>query len=179
MTVALLFSVVFWSACNKEKDPPDPCVGVSCENGGTCTSGACRCPNGYEGEYCQWTWSGGFFGDYKTTYTDSSGVELPYSITGRNEQDPEPTVFRWNSLVKGSNAPVPWNGVRCEITDRVNFTFRTGQVSPQGPFLGEQYRVIGGGGKRNEAQTLVEGFIRLQNVQSGAILRYEIFAERL
>lgn len=42
------FSAVTYTACNK-----DECKGVECSNGGTCVSGSCSCPVGYEGTTCQ------------------------------------------------------------------------------------------------------------------------------
>lgn len=31
----------------------DPCDGVTCENGGTCNSGKCDCPDGFSGSRCE------------------------------------------------------------------------------------------------------------------------------
>lgn len=36
-------------SCTKK----DPCEGVTCQNNGTCESGNCKCPLGYEGQFCQ------------------------------------------------------------------------------------------------------------------------------
>lgn len=41
-------SAITYTACNK-----DACKDVVCQNGGTCVSGACSCPTGYEGNNCQ------------------------------------------------------------------------------------------------------------------------------
>ena len=32
---------------------PDPCAGITCLNGGTCSNGVCQCPQGYTGTYCE------------------------------------------------------------------------------------------------------------------------------
>lgn len=32
---------------------PDPCLGVTCENGGVCVSGNCECPTGFTGLRCE------------------------------------------------------------------------------------------------------------------------------
>ena len=31
----------------------DPCVNISCQNGGTCSNGVCNCPSGYGGDTCE------------------------------------------------------------------------------------------------------------------------------
>ncbi len=33
--------------------PPDPCAGITCQNGGSCAAGACNCVGGYGGDRCQ------------------------------------------------------------------------------------------------------------------------------
>ncbi len=42
------FGAITYTACNK-----DECKDVVCSNGGTCVSGTCSCPAGYEGATCQ------------------------------------------------------------------------------------------------------------------------------
>jgi len=39
-------------SCTKEQDS---CENVSCQNGGTCLDGICDCPNGFVGEFCEFT----------------------------------------------------------------------------------------------------------------------------
>jgi hypothetical protein len=53
-----LFSAVLFTACtqssnNNATPTPDPCASVTCYNGGTCSNGACVCPSGWTGTYCQ------------------------------------------------------------------------------------------------------------------------------
>ncbi len=43
-----LVSTVLYTACEK-----DVCNNVSCQNGGSCNMGVCRCPVGYENTQCQ------------------------------------------------------------------------------------------------------------------------------
>jgi hypothetical protein len=60
LTLGALATITY-TACNK-----DECKDVVCQNGGTCVSGSCSCPTGYEGTNCQnktrdrfvGTWSG-------------------------------------------------------------------------------------------------------------------------
>ncbi len=42
------FAAVVYSSCTK-----DDCKDVVCQNGGTCVSGKCQCPTGYEGTNCE------------------------------------------------------------------------------------------------------------------------------
>ena len=44
----LTFSSVTYMACHKDK-----CRNVTCLNEGTCESGHCSCPTGYEGDRCE------------------------------------------------------------------------------------------------------------------------------
>lgn len=48
--ILLVLSIVafVFSGCKK-----DPCEGVVCSNGGTCSSGTCSCTTGYTGSSCQ------------------------------------------------------------------------------------------------------------------------------
>ena len=171
----LVFAATLWSSCSKDDGIVDPCQNKVCQNGGICKSGKCDCADGYEGDDCGYTWNGAFEGQWRATYTDSAG-SLPFTTQCDLKKDPDAAVFRWNRFIQTTGMGMYWDDVRCEITDRVNFTFRPGQISPSGFF--PTYRILAGGGKRNEAQTLIEGFVRLQNVQTGSIVRYELFVER-
>ena len=44
---ALLFTSLLVGSCKT-----DPCDTLKCQNGGTCASGACKCPEGYSGTEC-------------------------------------------------------------------------------------------------------------------------------
>lgn len=46
----LVFSIfLIFLSCSKS----DPCEGVVCKNGGTCSDGKCNCPSGWEGTLCE------------------------------------------------------------------------------------------------------------------------------
>ncbi len=47
-----LFCTVLFTACSKSNSS-DPCSGVTCQNGGSCSAGSCICPTGWTGAYCQ------------------------------------------------------------------------------------------------------------------------------
>ena len=51
LILVILISLLF-NGC-KKSDSGDPCVGVVCQNGGTCSNGECDCPDGYFGPECQ------------------------------------------------------------------------------------------------------------------------------
>lgn len=70
IAVLFLFSLIFISACNKDKTKYNdttlirPCDNVICLNGGTCNDGLCYCPQGFEGKQCATRWSDKFVGNY-------------------------------------------------------------------------------------------------------------------
>jgi YD repeat-containing protein len=49
----LIFSLLFAVACTQISCATDPCAKISCQNGGNCESGTCKCPNGYYGTNCE------------------------------------------------------------------------------------------------------------------------------
>lgn len=52
--------MVFFSACVK-----DPCLDLTCQNGGSCSDGFCQCPTGFEGAECDITAASRFVGTWK------------------------------------------------------------------------------------------------------------------
>ncbi len=67
------FGVVTYTSCTK-----DACKGVVCNNGGTCVSGSCSCPSGYEGTNCQNKTRDKFIGSWAGSDVCGSGT---YTIT--------------------------------------------------------------------------------------------------
>ncbi len=51
--------IMLYTACER-----NPCDNVTCFNGGSCNSGECRCPTGYEGTQCQTLSVSRFLGKY-------------------------------------------------------------------------------------------------------------------
>ncbi|MBW8051197.1 MAG: hypothetical protein FVQ77_12820 [Cytophagales bacterium] len=49
--VLMLMGVLAFTGCSK--DDPDPCDGVTCQNGGTCNGGICGCTERYTGNLCE------------------------------------------------------------------------------------------------------------------------------
>jgi hypothetical protein len=47
--LASLSLLIINYSCSKK----DPCEDIVCKNGGTCESGTCKCPTGYEGATCE------------------------------------------------------------------------------------------------------------------------------
>jgi len=47
MAILAFATFVFYQSCTK-----DPCKDVVCQHSGTCASGTCSCPVGYEGKFC-------------------------------------------------------------------------------------------------------------------------------
>lgn len=79
------FGAVTYTACNK-----DECKGVICENNGTCVSGVCSCPAGYEGARCQIVSSDKFLGNYTVTESCTLSGGIPAynaTITGSSSNE--------------------------------------------------------------------------------------------
>ncbi len=68
-----VFSTALYTSCSK-----DDCKDVVCNNGGTCVSGTCSCPSGYEGSTCQTASASKITG----TYTSSETCQPP--VAGGN-----------------------------------------------------------------------------------------------
>jgi hypothetical protein len=66
---ALIFSVLFLCTCRQDpKMPePNPCAGITCENGGICNDGKCNCPAGFSGEHCETYYTEILAGKYTST----------------------------------------------------------------------------------------------------------------
>ncbi|HEY9178072.1 MAG TPA: calcium-binding EGF-like domain-containing protein [Flavipsychrobacter sp.] len=67
------FSMVTYTACNK-----DECKDVVCQNGGTCVTGTCNCPTGYEGTSCETLSRAKFIGTW--TGSDKCNINT-YNVT--------------------------------------------------------------------------------------------------
>ncbi len=68
-TVAMFAVMALVFACTKPKVVNNgtfinPCDNVTCINGGTCVTGTCACPNGYEGVQCELLWNARYNGNY-------------------------------------------------------------------------------------------------------------------
>lgn len=76
------FTAVTYTACNKDSSNPDPCVGIVCQNGGTCSNGICTCPSGYEGTYCETLTQAKYLGSWAASESyGTSGGTLAYTAT--------------------------------------------------------------------------------------------------
>jgi hypothetical protein len=62
-------ATLLYSSCEK-----DPCVNVSCKNGGSCNGGACVCPTGYEGPTCETKMVARFVGVFAGYSTCNNGA---------------------------------------------------------------------------------------------------------
>ena len=47
LAIAMIVGSFVFHSCKK-----DPCLGVTCRNGGYCANGTCNCPTGYSGSDC-------------------------------------------------------------------------------------------------------------------------------
>lgn len=95
---------------------PDPCKDVTCVNGGTCVSGTCNCPTGYEGATCATLSREKFLGTYNGTETCTVGSDN-YSITLSSNSEEVKLTYQ-NVYNQGFSAV-------CTITKTNEFTFNT------------------------------------------------------
>ncbi len=71
IVVAAIAGIVTYSSCEK-----DACTNVSCQHGGSCNNGACKCPTGYDDPTCGTRTTDRFAGTYAgfTTCNNSAQV---------------------------------------------------------------------------------------------------------
>jgi hypothetical protein len=106
----VLSSFVFLSAC-----VPQPCAEVTCLNGGTCDSGDCVCPDGYEGPNCETEQRLAFVGSYAVSEACVQGnFAYSISIEATSANGTEITIQNFSdfnlsvtALVNGSTLTIP------------------------------------------------------------------------
>jgi len=79
LSVILLSGIVttiIYSSCVQ-----NVCNNVSCQNGGSCISGLCTCPTGYEGTQCQTLSISRYLGTYAGTTSCNSGTGVIDTVT--------------------------------------------------------------------------------------------------
>ena len=65
------FSAILYTSCHK-----DPCSGVNCLNGGSCSNGSCLCPSGFTGLRCE------NLATTTITYNNNTFTPVSISING-------------------------------------------------------------------------------------------------
>lgn len=70
VTIAI-FVTTLYTACKKTPatSSDNKCATVVCKNGGSCFKGACSCPFGFEGTYCEKAWLSRYVGKWRVTET--------------------------------------------------------------------------------------------------------------
>ena len=82
------FSAIFYSSCSKTTT--DPCSGVTCQNGGACSSGNCTCKSGFGGKLCDTTYRVLYANSYMGNGSDNvtpMGTYSNYKLTLINPGD--------------------------------------------------------------------------------------------
>jgi hypothetical protein len=72
---AAFISIMLYTACER-----NPCDNVTCFNGGSCGSGICNCPSGYEGAQCQTLSRDRFTGLYVGYTKCNDGAEVSDTV---------------------------------------------------------------------------------------------------
>lgn len=110
------FITTIYVSCKK-----DPCSGISCLNGGTCSSGSCKCPSTYTGLHCE--------------------TLIPV--------DPCASVTCLNGGACNNGVcacPMGYHGVHCENTDTSSFTYTNDTYTPINITLNGITHIIPAGG---------------------------------
>ena len=83
-----ILTLLLLSSCAK-----DLCEGISCENGGTCVEGDCQCPEGFQGNFCEFFDLQRYFGTYDISYEGCFTTSENHSVSLENIQG-ESNKFR-------------------------------------------------------------------------------------
>jgi hypothetical protein len=120
---AAIGSMVFISSCR------NPCRDIVCRNNGTCREGACACPSGFEGRYCENRVSEKFAG-YWEGFTRCNG-EPNANITFIVTQGPTPRDIEiYNLFTPGISIKAVITGNKIDIPTQTitvpagNYTYR-------------------------------------------------------
>jgi hypothetical protein len=145
----LAFSAITYTACNK-----DECKDVVCQNGGTCVSGTCACPTGYEGTTCQTESRSKFLKQY--TVTASCQATYVATITAASGTDvTKVTITNFANLNAAAGTTtsvygnVNGNIITIPTQNAVGFSSANISVSGSGTFengvITFTYSVVSGG----------------------------------
>lgn len=113
------FTTVTYTACTK-----DDCKDVVCDNGGTCVSGACNCPNYYSGATCQTEIRTTYYNTYIGDGTDSDGLsykgyKIKFSARGTDAKN---MIL---DVTDGNNVPMVSVNVMLEANDTYKIEQKT------------------------------------------------------
>jgi EGF-like domain len=106
---SLLF-VIFTSVigCNT-----NPCSDVVCKNNGTCREGACACPSGFEGNFCQNKAGDKFIGYWEGFKRINGGLDVKVTVIITPGNNPDEIIMYALSF---SGEFIPIKAV-CKLTD--------------------------------------------------------------
>lgn len=109
------FSAITYTSCNK-----DECKDVVCQNGGTCVSGTCTCPTGYEGTNCEILSRDKFVGKYVGTEICTIGTDSYTMELSKNSDNLKITL---TNLYNQQFTAI------CNMTSKTTFSFSGSQGS--------------------------------------------------
>lgn len=124
------FATITYTSCNT-----DECEDINCMNGGTCISGTCSCPTGYEGETCETRSNAKFVGTYTVTETCGGTNSTPYQVIITAGTNPTDVLIsnlgNYNCTVGGT---ITFNGLVNQSTITVNDSKCNAQMNATGNY---------------------------------------------
>ncbi|MBS1777824.1 MAG: hypothetical protein JST70_00775 [Bacteroidetes bacterium] len=141
-TTILFFGLTLFSQCTK-----DPCNDIKCLHGGTCKSGTCKCPTGYEGTTCNEKENDKFTGNY---VGNDCGSTETYVVKAQADTKTiwitVPDAFSGHiyGTVSGTTVSFPSQSL---LIDTDYYTF-SGSASLSGNTLSINYTVIDSDGNK-------------------------------
>jgi EGF-like domain len=132
--ISIISSILFVccaaiTACNT-----NPCSEVVCSNNGTCREGACACPSGFEGNFCQNKSADKFLGYWEGFRRVNGGVDVNTTLIVVPGSAPNEVII---TALSFAGNYVPFKAI-CKLTD-INIPQQTAEGASGNEYNGSGY----------------------------------------